>query len=285
MSKKTFIDSVLFLRRTLKLTVLVLVILATLFPLFWIVINSLKFSRDILSANLFIFEPTLEHYRTVFFAKGSHFPRYLLNSITISLSSTIGCVIIGSLAAYSFSRFSFFRNLDRYIMGFLLFVRMIFPIALAIPFFVLMQTLELYDTIFAIILAHMVINVPFAVWMMKAFFDGLPQDMEEAALIDGCSRLGVMWRITLPLVAPGLAASSVFVYILSWDDFLFPAVLSASPKSMTLPIGLANFVQENIIEWANMSAGATFYMIPIFIFTFLVQKQLIKGFTLGGFGK
>jgi len=255
----------------------------TLFPILWIGVTSLKYPRDILSARLF-FQPTLNNYVAVLFGRGSDIPRYFLNSLAIAGSSTFLSIVVASLSAFGFSRFEFPGNLDKYVLGFLLFLRMLFPIALAIPFYVLTRELKIGDTIFAVIMAHTAVNIPFAVWMLKAFFDSVPQSIEEAARIDGCSWTQVLLRITLPATAPGVAASGIFVFILSWNDYLFPAVLTSS-KAMTLPVGLANYVQENIVAWERIAAGATLYMIPVFLFTLLIQNHLVKGFTLGGMGK
>jgi len=255
----------------------------TLFPILWIGVTSLKYPRDILSARLF-FQPTLNNYVAVLFGRDSDIPRYFLNSLAIAGSSTFLSIIIASLSAFGFSRFEFPGNLDKYVLGFLLFLRMLFPIALAIPFYALTRELKIGDTIFAVIMAHTAVNIPFAVWMLKAFFDSVPQSIEEAARIDGCSWTQVLLRITLPATAPGVAASGIFVFILSWNDYLFPAVLTSS-KAMTLPVGLASYVQENIVAWERIAAGATLYMIPVFLFTLLIQNHLVKGFTLGGIGK
>ncbi|NVM55841.1 MAG: carbohydrate ABC transporter permease [Candidatus Helarchaeota archaeon] len=262
--------------------ILCVFIFIILFPIIWIGINSLKYPRDILSAHLFLFKPTLKNYISLFFEKGSYFPMYMVNSLIIATSSTFLCIVIGSLAAYSFSRFKFPGNFDKYIFALLLFTQMIFPIALAIPFYSLMNALKVYDTVFAVIGAHTAINIPFAIWMLKSSFDGLPENIEEAARIDGCSWLQVLTKVALPLVAPGMAASAIFVFILSWNDYLFPAVLTSS-RGTTMPVGLALFVQENIVKWGNICAGATFYMIPMFLLTVLIHKHLIKGFTLGAF--
>lgn len=262
---------------------LVIAVFFTLFPIFWIAVTSFKYPRDILSAQL-LFQPTLNNYIKVLFGKGSHMPRYFLNSLAIAGFSTLLSIVIASLSSFSFSRFEFPGNLDKYVLGFLLFLRMLFPIALAIPFYILAQDLNINDTIFAVIGAHTAINIPFAVWMLKSFFDSVPQSVEEAARIDGCSWVQVLLRITLPTIAPGVAASALFVFILSWNDFLFPAVLTSS-KAMTLPVGLANYVQENIVAWERIAAGATLYIVPVFVFTLLIQNHLIKGFTLGGMEK
>lgn len=264
-------------------TILTMAIFFTLFPIVWIGVNSLKYPRDILSARL-LFQPTLNNYVAVLFGRGSDIPRYFLNSLAIAGSSTFLSIVIASLSAFGFSRFEFPGNLDKYVLGFLLFLRMLFPIALAIPFYVLTRELKIGDTIFAVVMAHTAVNIPFAVWMLKAFFDSVPQSIEEAARIDGCSWTQVLLRITLPATAPGVAASGIFVFILSWNDYLFPAVLTSS-KAMTLPVGLANYVQENIVAWGRMAAGATLYMVPVFVFTLLIQNHLVKGFTMGGIGK
>ena len=263
--------------------ILVIAILLTLFPILWIAVSSFKYPRAILSGR-FLFQPTLINYAEILFSKDSHIPRYFLNSLAVAGCSTFLSIVIASLSAFGFSRFEFPGNMGKYVLGFLLFLRMLFPIALAIPFYTLVRKLNLIDTVFAVIIAHTAINIPFAVWMLKSFFDGVPQSIEESARIDGCSWGQVLLRITLPATAPGVAASGIFIFILSWNDYLFPSVLTSS-KAMTLPVGLANYVQENIVAWEKIAAGATLYIIPIFIFVLLIQNHLVKGFTLGGMEK
>ncbi|NPV54232.1 MAG: carbohydrate ABC transporter permease [Firmicutes bacterium] len=253
----------------------------TIFPFFWIVITSFKLTKDIMTNEIFS-KPTLKNY-LVIFAPRSPFPRYLLNSFVTAVVSTLLSIFTGVLASYSLSRFRYAIRVDTYILAFLLFTRMIFPVALAIPFYALMQMLGLYDTVLALILVNTAVNVPFAIWMLKAFFDEFPENIEDAAKVDGCSTLGVLVKIALPLIKPGIAAAAIFVFMLSWNDYLFAATLTTSPRAMTLPIGLANFIQENIVQWGPMSAGAALFTVPIFLFASLVQEHLIKGFSLGSF--
>lgn len=267
------------LARAYRSLPLAVMLVLTLFPILWIVLTSMKVPRDIFT-NRLLFEPTLANY-TQLFSESSNFVRYLLNSAVVALFSTVTGLLAAAPAAYSVSRFTFPWNLGRMLLGFLLFTRIVFPIALAIPFYGLIHALGLYDSIASLMIVHATVNVPFAVWILKTYFDGFPVSIEEAAKMDGCTTLQTLRYIVLPLSAPTLAAAGTFMFILSWNDYLFASVITATPAAMTMPVALANFVQENIVQWGQMSAAATVVIVPVFLFTLLVQEQFIKGFTMG----
>jgi multiple sugar transport system permease protein len=266
------------MRKLIRPAILTFMVILILFPVLWIILTSFKFPRDVYTNNL-LFTPTLSNYRQLF-SGNSDFMRNMLNSFVVATCSTLFGLAAAAPAAYSVSRFKFPYNLGRIVLGFLLFTRIIFPIALAIPFYQLINILNVYDNIFALMAVHATINVPFAVWMFKSAFDAFPMNIEEAAKIDGCTVTGLLARIVLPMVAPTLAAAGIFMFILSWNDYLFAAVISATEKSMTMPVALAGFVQENIVRWGQMSAAATAVIIPVFIVASLIQEQLVKGFTM-----
>jgi multiple sugar transport system permease protein len=188
-------------------------------------------------------------------------------------------MVIGTLAAYSLSRYQFRgRN---WILQFYLVIRM-FPVVLMIvPLFVIMRRLSLLDTRFGLALAYTTFLLPFCVWMMKGFFDSIPVDLEEAARIDGCTRLGALVRIALPLVRSGLVATAVFIGIASWNEFLFALMLTTSQGSRTWPVGLQLMIGEFQLPWGIFSAGGIISIIPIIIFFAIVQRSIIRGITAG----
>lgn len=264
----------------LRRLLLIALVVCTIIPFAWTFVVSLKYPRDILGARLFS-SPTLLNYREIF-GRGNKFSALFRNSFVVALGATISCLFIGIPAAYSLSRWRFPWQIDKAMISSLIILRMIYPVALAIPYYLFMRKAGLYDTIPGLIMVYTAMNIPFAVLLLKSFLDDFPMDLEDAARVDGCSILGVLLRIVVPLVAPGLAAASIIVFIFSWNEYLFASVLTASTEAMTVPIGLAGFVQENIILWGPMSAAAVAFSIPVFVFVFLAQDYLIKGFTLKG---
>jgi multiple sugar transport system permease protein len=157
-----------------------------------------------------------------------------------------------------------------------------FPaIVTAVPLFLMMRDLRLLNTRLALVIVYTSFNLPFVVWMMRGFFAELPRELEEAAMVDGDSRLGALWRVVLPLVAPGLAATAVFCLIVSWNEFLFALVLTQTDDAMTLPVGIAGRVTQYEIKWGVMSAAGTVAIVPILVFALAVQKYLVRGLSLG----
>ena len=157
-----------------------------------------------------------------------------------------------------------------------------FPaIVTAVPLFLIMRALWLVNTRLSLIVVYTSLNLPFVVWMMRGFFAEVPRDLEEAAMVDGDSRMGAFWRVVLPLVAPGLAATAVFCLIVSWNEFLFALVLTQTDEAMTLPVGIAGRVTQYGIKWGAMSAAAVVAMVPILVFALSVQKYLVRGLSLG----
>ena len=157
-----------------------------------------------------------------------------------------------------------------------------FPaIVTAVPLFLIMRDLRLVNTRLSLIIIYTTFNLPFVVWMMRGFFAEVPRDLEEAAMVDGDSRLGALWRVVLPLVTPGLAATAVFCLIVSWNEFLFALVLTQTDDAMTLPVGIAGRVTQYGIKWGVMSAAAVVAMVPILAFAMSVQRYLVRGLSLG----
>jgi len=251
--------------------------IAALFPLVWMILMSFKTRVDVFTIPppLF-FNPTLDNYFAAFVEK--NFTKYLINSLVVVAGSTIIAVSLGSLAAYSFSRFKMWA--DKHILFDILTFRMAPLIVFIIPFYMIWTNLGMYDTHIGLIIAHAAFNMPLVVWLMLSFFDGLPRDLEEAAMVDGCSRLATFFRIVLPLVAPGLAASAVICIIFSWNEFFFAMVLT-SVYAKTLPAAITGFVTTRGTLWGEMAAVATVIIVPVLTFAIIVQKYLVRGLTFG----
>jgi multiple sugar transport system permease protein len=267
--------------RILKAGLLVLALVATLAPVYWMVTISLKSEIDQFAdpPKWFWFTPTLEHYYDAFVTRS--FGQYLITSAIVAVVSTFCALVIGTLAAYALTRFRLPYNLDRKLSLWILSTRMFPAIVTAVPLFLMMRDLRLLNTKASLIIVYTAFNLPFVVWMMRGFFAEVPRDLEEAALVDGDSRLGALVRVVLPLVSPGLAATAVFCLIVSWNEFLFALVLTQTDASMTLPVGIAGRVTQFEIKWGVMSAAAVVAMMPILIFALAMQRYLIRGLSLG----
>lgn len=267
--------------RTLLLhLVLIVFALIILGPMVYTFLTSLKLFRDIISGS-WNFEPTSRNYEQLFMSDRSNFTDLTRNSLVVGVLSLLVVQAIAALGAYSMSRFRWRKLVGGLVMGWLLFINMLPPIIFVGPFFIIARTLGFYDTPIAITMAHSIMNLPLAFWMLHSFFADIPIELEEAAAIDGCSRLQTFLHIALPIAKPGIAATSVLVFVFSWKEFLFALTLSSTPKAMTIPVGIASFAQEWNIRYGEMAAAAFFATIPALFLVFIAQKHIVKGMTLG----
>jgi multiple sugar transport system permease protein len=263
----------------LSALVLLLVTLFALFPLVWTFLTSIKFESDIVTATLQYIPQRVTFDNYVALWQRSGFPQLITNSLIITSTTLVICMTIGSLAAYSLSRYRFaFRSP---LLMLYLVVRMFPAVLLIIPLFIILRDLGLLDTHLGLALAYTTFLLPICVWMMKGFFDAIPIDLEDAARIDGCTRLRALVLIVLPLVRSGLVATAVFIGIASWNEFLFALMLTTSQGSRTWPVGLQLMVGEFQLPWGTLSAGGMISMVPIVIFFAIVQRALIQGITAG----
>ncbi|MFL6277056.1 MAG: carbohydrate ABC transporter permease [Blastocatellia bacterium] len=269
------------LTRVMIYAALIGAVAVALVPVYWMLTISLKSEVDQFASppRWLSFSPTLAHYADAFVSRS--FGQYLATSATVAVLSTLASVILGTFAAYALARFRWPAKLDRRLSLWILSTRMFPPIVSAVPLFLMMRDLRLLNTTAALVIVYTAFNLPFVVWMMRGFFQELPREMEEAAMIDGDSRLGALFRIILPLVVPGLAATAVFCLIMSWNEFLLALVLTQTDAAMTLPVGIAGRVTQYEIKWGVMSAAGVVAMLPILIFAMSVQRYLVRGLSLG----
>ncbi|MEO8436491.1 MAG: carbohydrate ABC transporter permease [Pyrinomonadaceae bacterium] len=260
---------------------ILLALFAALVPVYWMLTISLKREVDQFAVppRWFDFTPTLEHYADAFLRRS--FGQYLITSAIVAVGSTLCALIIGTLGAYALARFRMPYRLDRKLSLWILSTRMFPPIVTAVPLFLMMRDVGLLNTRASLVILYTGFNLPFVVWMMRGFFLEVPRELEEAAMVDGDSRLGALRRVLLPLVAPGLAATAVFCLIISWNEFLFALVLTQTDEAMTLPVGIAGRVTQYEIKWGVMSAAGVVAMLPILIFAMAVQRYLVRGLSLG----
>jgi multiple sugar transport system permease protein len=268
-------------RVVVKYLILVIALVMATAPFYWMLTISFKREVDQFAnpPRWLFFTPTLEHYYDAFVKRS--FIQYLVTSAIVAVASTGCALVIGTLAAYSLARFELPWRLDRKLSLWILSTRMFPAIVTAVPLFLMMRDLGLLDTRLSLIIVYTGFNLPFVVWMMRGFFVEVPRDLEEAAMVDGDSRLGALWRVVLPLVSPGLAATAVFCLIVSWNEFLFALVLTQTDQAMTLPVGIAGRVTQYEIKWGVMSAAGAVAIIPILAFALAVQRYLVRGLSLG----
>jgi multiple sugar transport system permease protein len=265
------------IKRIILAVITVVIFVVILFPALMLFLTSIKTELDALSfPPKWIFRPTSKNYAEIL--ERSPLIGYGLNSLIVALSNTGVCLVVGSLAAYGLARFRF-RGSENLAFWFLS-IRMMPPVAAIIPMYIIMKNLRLLDTIWCLVIIYLTFNLPFVIWMMKGFFEEIPLEIEESALIDGCSEFSVFYRIALPLVAPGLAATAILAFIFSWNEFLFALILTGT-KAVTLPVGILGYMKETGINWGYMTAGGTLALIPVIVFTMLVQRHLVKGLTMG----
>ena len=250
-------------------------------PIYWLITISLKREIDQFASPplWFSFTPTFSHYTAIFTHEA--FGRYFLNSIAVSTCSTLIALVLGLPAAYGLVRFPWPSDWSRSISFWILSNRMLPPIVTIIPLFLMLRQIHLLNSIPGLILVDVALNLPFVVWMMRGFVEELPREIEEAAMLDGESRLGVLLRIVLPLVRPGLAATAVFCLIVAWNEFLFALILSQTESAMTLPVGIAAHVTQYEIQWGAMSAAGVVAMLPVLLFAAAAQRYFVRGLSLG----
>lgn len=274
-------------QRRLRIGVIYVILIAlalmNVFPILWTFLTSIKPPMDTFALPpVLIFRPTLASYDQLLFS-GQHAMAFNMrdlarNSMIVSIGATAITMAASILAAYSLSRFRFKGR--KQIAFIIIATRMLPPIATAVPIFLLMNSLKLTDTHFALIAAYTAINIPFAVWMLRGFLDEIPIDLEDAARIDGCSRLGALFRVVFPLIAPGVAATAVFSFLLAWNDFALALILTNS-DAKTLPLIVMSFITEEGVLWGPMSAAATLILLPPVFFVIFAQRHLAKGLTMG----
>ncbi|MGP4079257.1 carbohydrate ABC transporter permease [Pseudalkalibacillus sp. R45] len=269
-----------------RFSFLTITVLFILFPLYWMVITSFKREVELFSNNQTFFpkEITLQYYLDSIegiLSPNSPFMNFFINSSIVAFTSTLFCLTIGAFAAYSLARFKMKGKRNERLSFAILTARMLPPIVVVIPLYLIMQKVGLLNTLWAMLIVYTGFNLPFVVWMLKAFFEEIPKELEESAMIDGYSRLMAFFKVVLPLALPGLVATSIFTIILTWNEFLFAMFLLNSTDVMTLPAGISTFITQFKTNWGALTAAATFSILPVLFFSFLVQKHLVRGMTMG----
>lgn len=265
------------LSRIIIYSLVLLAVFLSLAPIVYLFITSFK-EPDLTFAvpPVWVFAPTAQNYNEVL--STTNFSKYFMNSVSIALITVAIAIFLGSLAAYGFSRFRF-RGKFWLKMGALV-PQMLPPIVLVVPLYVLFNRLDWIDTRQALIVSYLTFTIPLSIWMMTGFFDDVPIELEEAAMIDGCSRIGALIRVSLPLAVPGIAATAILAFIYCWNEFLYAVILTGR-EARTLPVIITSFMTNKSILWGRIAASGSLVLIPVIIFALLAQRYLVRGLGKG----
>jgi multiple sugar transport system permease protein len=250
-----------------------------LFPIFWTVSTSIKQRADtfVLPPKFFDFTPTWKNYEQLF--TDPSFIRVVTNTVVVTFGSTVLAVLIGSLAAYSLARSAAFPG-RRTLEASLILLRAMPAIVLVVPLYDLLAGRGLLGSMPMLILLYAMVNLPFAIWIMTPFFQKIPIELEEAAIVDGANQLQVLRRVVFPMAVPGLAATGLFIALLSWNEFLIPVVLG-NESTKTLPVYISGFVSARLLDWGPLAAAASLAILPIAAITIIMQRRLVSGLSQG----
>jgi multiple sugar transport system permease protein len=272
-------------RTWIEIALLVALLALMLFPVIWMLETSLKANRDVYAvpAKFLGFDLTFHHYEDVFLQRdgsgASDLAVNFKNSVIVAFFSTVLATVLGVLAAWAYSRFPMKAKKDQ--LFFILSTRFMPPVVVVIPIFLMYRDLDLIDTKLGLVLIYAAFNLPFTIWMMKGFIDEIPSEYEDAAMLDGYSRLDAFFRVTLPLMIPGIAATAVFALIFSWNEFVLSIFLTSSESARTAPPAIAGLIGGTTVDWGLVAASAMVFAAPVLLFAFLVRKHLVAGVTLG----
>jgi multiple sugar transport system permease protein len=250
------------------------------FPLFWMLATSLKPSAEIFATppRLVPAHPTLENFARLF--GETAFLTFFRNSAVVSLATVAVTLSVSALGAYGLTRFAFAGR--EKVAGLILTTYMFAPVMIIIPFYILVKQLGIVNTRLALVLSYTTFCLPFCLWLLRAFFESIPLELEEAAMVDGAGRARAVWHVVLPLALPGLIAAAIFTFILAYNDFLFALVLITSEELKTLPVGVNDLFNATIVDWGMIMAAGVMITLPAILFFAGVQRYLVQGWGAGG---
>lgn len=267
------------LDRTVFILMVIFVVAIILIPIYWMVNTSLKTPREVIDPipSFFPRTPTLANYKAVF---KSGLWKNFSNSVIVAVSATLASIILAFLSSYALARYRFPFHLNRLFLIWVLVVRILPPIVLAVPLFTIFNRIGLINTLGGLIVAFQIYTLPYSIWIIYGFLKTLPKEYEEAARIDGASPLRVLVSIVAPLVRSGIIATSIFALILAWNEFLFALLFVRSPRLLTLPVVIARYIGEYTTQWGELMAIGLFASLPILIFSNVVYKKQTEGFSM-----
>ena len=269
-----------FAGRPVRVIIVVISLIAVLFPVYWLIANSLRTKTDYLANPPILFgaSVTFQNYEKILFENGIY--KEFLNNFIVASISTVIAVIFGSMAAYATVRGKIAKKI-RAFFGLWFMIQKMYPaIATAIPVYLVMGNLHLIDTHIALIIMNTSFNLPLVIWLMMGFFEQIPIDLEESAKIDGANFIQRFFRIIFPVTTPGIIASAILAFVGAWNEFLFAVILSVN-RAKTLPVVIAGFITDRGLEWGAMAATSVITLLPILIVVWLLQKNFVQGLAMG----
>ncbi len=276
-----------FLSRLVLFLLTIPILLFIFLPILWLLMASLSTQVELFTVppHWIPQHPTLQNYMDIFFPSqaASSVPRTfavsLLNSIKIASTVTLICIVIGSLAAYALVRIPF--RLNRSIQLGLIATRMIPEVSLILPLFIIASSLQWINKPIVLIITYMSFALPYAIWLMMAYFQTVPVELEDAARIDGCSRLGILFRVVMPISVPGLVSTAMFVFLLAWDEFFYALIFTSTLAAKTVPVAIAEFIGRYVVNVNGMMAGGILAAIPPVLVALIFQRYIVSGMTAG----
>ncbi|WP_276956977.1 carbohydrate ABC transporter permease [Allomeiothermus silvanus] len=268
--------------RVVAIPVLAAFGLVYLFPLYWLVATSLKGQGELLGhivPTLVPQAPTLEAFHTVLVEKGNW--KLLRNSVLVCGATVLTTLTLGLLITYPITRLPVSRKVRVGVLNWALSLRFLPPVAVVVPYFGVVRTLQLYDNPLALVCIYTLFNLPFSIWMLKSFLAEVPLELEEAAFVDGATRPVAFFRVLLPLVAPGLLAAGIIIFAFAWSEFLFALILTQTPRAQTFPVGVQTFVTQFNLIWNEMAAAGLIALLVPLILMILARRYVLAGLTFG----
>jgi multiple sugar transport system permease protein len=261
-----------------SVTAIVLLVIA--FPAYWLVTTSFKYQVDtIVSPPVIIpLRGTFENFSLVL--NSPDIGHFFANSIIVALTTTVVGILLGACAAYALAKTYLTFAVRQTLMIWILVTRIFPPVTTAIPYFVIIRSIGISDTHFALIITHVAYTLPFVIWLMLGFFQDIPEDIERAAMVDGCSLWQRFSQVVLPLALPAIAVTAIFAFIYSWNEFLYASMLT-SRNAKTLPVVISGYMSDKFLRWGEMSALASLMILPVMIFAAFTQRYLVRGLTFG----
>ena len=269
-----------FAGRPVKYFLIAASVISVLFPVYWLVISAFKVEQDYLSYPPVLFPTrfTLDSFIEIF--TRDDILQYFANTVIVAVVTTVVTIVVGSMAAYAVVRGPI-GSRARNIFGMWFLIQKMYPaIATAIPIYLVMRSLHLMDTLLALIIMNTSFNLPLVIWLMMGFFEQVPYEMEESAMLDGCGFFGRFFRVVLPVTKPGLIASAILTFVAAWNEFLFAVILTIK-ESKTLPVVIAGFITDRGLDWGPMAATSLVTLVPVVILVWIVQKDFVNGLAAG----
>jgi len=276
-----FLDDRRFVFKITFIVILIILLIFALFPLIWILLTSIKSQKDLFAIPpLFIFKPTFTHWHKVLIE--SEFLRYYKNSLIIAVSTLVVVMVVATMAAYGLARGQYNKKVGENIAFFILSQRMMPPVAIVLPIYILFSRIRMLDRLQTLIFMNIAFNLPLSVWMIRGFIEGLSVEIEEAAIVDGCSPFGSFLRIGLPQILPGLLSTALLVFIYTINEFFFALILSgtrARPVSVAVQLFLPTGVRGTL--FGEAAVASILIMLPSILFAIFMQRYLVEGISLG----